>query len=57
MNSTFLFNDKLHDLVSNIETCPALPPTINPTNSNASDLESVSSNPQKTTILMLNFQK
>ena len=57
MNSTFLFNDKLHDLLSKIETCPALLYITNPTNSNANDLESVSSNPQKTNILMLNFQK
>ena len=46
MNSTFLFNDKIHDLVSRIETCLALPSTTNPTISNASDLGSVSSNPQ-----------
>ena len=46
MNSTFLFNDKIRDLVSRIETCLALPSTINPTSSNGSDLDSVSSNPQ-----------
>ena len=46
MNSTFLFNDKVYDLVSRIETCLTLPSTTNPTISNASDLESVSSNPQ-----------
>ena len=46
MNSTFLFHDKVYDLVSRIETCLTLPSTTNPTISNASDLESVSSNPQ-----------
>ena len=46
MNSTFLFNDKIYNLVSRIETCLALPSTTNPTNSNAGDLDSVSSNSQ-----------
>ena len=46
MNSTFLFNDKIHDLLSRIETCLSLPSTTNPTITNASDLDSVSSNPQ-----------
>ena len=41
MNRTFLFNDKIHDLLSRIETS-----TANPTISNASDLDSVSSKPQ-----------
>ena len=46
MNSTFLFNDKIHSLESRIETCLALLSTTNPTISNASDLDSVSSNLQ-----------
>ena len=46
MNSTFLFNDKIHDLLSNIETCLSLSSATNPTITNASDLDSVSSNPQ-----------
>ena len=46
MNSPFLFNDKIHDLLSRIETCLSLPSTTNPTITNASDLNSVSSNPQ-----------
>ena len=46
MNSTFLFNDKIHDLVSRIETCSSLPSTTNPTISSTSDLDSISSNPQ-----------
>ena len=46
MNSTFLFHDKVYDLVSRTETCLTLPSTTNPTISNASDLESVFSNPQ-----------
>ena len=45
MNSIFLFNDKTHKLVSGIETSLTLPSTTNPTNSNASDLDSVSPNP------------
>ena len=46
MNSTFLFNCKIHDLLSRIETSLFLPSTTNPTITNASDLDSVSSNPQ-----------
>ena len=46
MNSTFLFNDKIHSLESRIETCLALLSTTNPTISNATDLDSVSSNLQ-----------
>ena len=46
MKSTFLFNDKTCDLVSRIQTCLALPSATNSTNSNASDLDKVSSNPQ-----------
>ena len=46
MNSTFLFTDKIHDSVSRIETWLALPSTANSTNSNASNLDSVSSNPK-----------
>ena len=46
MNSTFLFNDKIHDLLPRIETCLSLPSTNNPIITNASDLDSVSSNPQ-----------
>ena len=46
MNSTFLSNDKIHDLLSRIETCFSLPSTTNPTITNASDLDSVSFNPQ-----------
>ena len=47
MNSTFLFNDKIHDLLSNIETCLSLSSATNPTITNASSgLDSVSSNPQ-----------
>ena len=46
MSSTFLFNDKIHNLLSRIETCLTLPSTTNPTISNASDLDNVSSNPQ-----------
>ena len=45
MNSIF-FNDNIHDLLSRIETCFSLPSTTNPTITNASDLNSVSSNPQ-----------
>ena len=43
--STFLFNDKINDLVSRIETCLALPSSTKSTNAIASDLDSVSSNP------------
>ena len=46
MNSTFLFSDKIHALVSRIETSLALPSALNSTNSNASDLDDVSSSPQ-----------
>ena len=47
MNSTFLFNDKIHNLLSNIETCLSLSSATNPTITNASSgLDSVSSNPQ-----------
>ena len=46
MNSNFLFIDKIHDSVSRIETWLALPSTANSTNSNASNLDSVSSNPK-----------
>ena len=46
MNITFLFTDKIHDSVSRIETWLALPSTANSTNSNASNLDSVSSNPK-----------
>ena len=46
MNITFLFIDKIHDLVSRIETCLVLPSTTNPINSTARDLDGVSSNPQ-----------
>ena len=53
MNSTFSFNDKIHDLVSRIETCLALPCTINPTISNISDLDSVSSNAQNNNLMMI----
>ena len=45
MNSTFLFNDKIHDLVSWIETYFTLPYTTNSINSNVSDLDNASSNP------------
>ena len=45
MNSIFLFNDKIHNLVSRMETCLALPSTTNSTNSNAG-ADSVSFNPQ-----------
>ena len=45
-NSTILFNDKIINLGSRIETCLTLPSTTNPTISNASDVDSVSSNPQ-----------
>ena len=41
----FLLNDEIHNLVSMIQTCLALPSTTDPTNSNGSDLDSVSSNP------------
>ena len=47
MNSTFFFNDKIHDLLSRIETCLSLSSATNPTIINTSDLDSVSSNPQK----------
>ena len=57
MNSTFLFNDKIHDLVSTIETCLALPSTTNPTISNASDLGSVSSNPQNNNHVVAKLSK
>ena len=53
MNSTFSFNDKIHDLVSRIETCLALPCTIDPTISNISDLDSVSSNAQNNNLMMI----
>ena len=46
MNITFFISDKIHDLVTRIETCLALPSTTNPANSNASDLDSASSNQQ-----------
>ena len=46
INSTFLFNDKIHNLVSRTETCLALPSTTNPIIPNASDSDNVSSNPQ-----------
>ena len=46
MNSTFSFNDKIHDLLSKIETCLSLPTTTNPLINNASELDSVSSKPQ-----------
>ena len=46
MTSTFLFNDKIHDLLSRIETCLSLSSATNPTITNASGLDSVSSNPQ-----------
>ena len=46
MNSTFLFNDKIHDILSRIETCFSLPSTTNPTIPNASDLDTASSSPQ-----------
>ena len=36
----------MHDLVSRIETCLALPSTTNSTNFSASDLYNPSSNPQ-----------
>ena len=55
MESTFLLNCKIHDLVSRIATCLALPSTTNPTNSNVNDVDGVSSNITKT-IFMLNFQ-
>ena len=45
MKSTFLINDKICNLVSRIETYLALPSATNSTNSNASDLDKVSSNP------------
>ena len=51
MNSTFLFNDKIHDLVLRVKTLPSS------TNSNASDLDSVLLTDRTTSILMLNFQK
>ena len=47
MNGTFFFNDKIHDLLSRIETCLSLSSATNPTIINTSDLDSVSSNPQK----------
>ena len=46
INSTFLFDDKIHNLVSRIKTFLALPSTTNPTIPNASDSDNVSSNPQ-----------
>ena len=46
INSTFLFNDKIHNLVSRIKACLALPSTTNPTILNARDSDNVSSNPQ-----------
>ena len=57
VNSTFLFNDKIHDLVSRIETCLALPSITNPTNSNASDLDSLSSNLQNNHHIDANIPK
>ena len=42
LKSTFLLNEKIHDLVSRIATCLTLPSTRNLTNSN--DLDSTSSN-------------
>ena len=51
MNSTFLFIDKIHDLLSRIEACLSLPSTTNPTITNASDLHSVSSNPQNNNLI------
>ena len=46
INSTFLFNDKINNLVSRIKACLALPSTTNPTILNARDSDNVSSNPQ-----------
>ena len=46
MNSTFLFNGKIHDLLSRIEICLSLPSTTNPIIPNASDLDTTSSSPQ-----------
>ena len=47
MNSTILFNDKIHDLLLRTETCLSLSSATNPTITNASSgLDSVSSNPQ-----------
>ena len=46
MNSTILFNDKIHNLLLRTETCLSLSSATNPTITNASDLDSVSSNPQ-----------
>ena len=40
------FDNKIHDSVSRIETCLALPSATNSTNSNASYLDGVSSNPK-----------
>ena len=57
MNSTLLFNDKKHDSVSRIKTCLALPPTTNPTISNAKDLNSVSSNPQNNNHIVAKLPK
>ena len=57
MSSTFLFNDKIHNLVSRIETCLSLPSTTNPTISNASDLDSVSSNPQNSNLTDVKLPK
>ena len=57
MSSTFLFNDKIHNLVSRIETCLSLPSTTNPTISNASDLNSVSSNPQNSNLTDVKLPK
>ena len=44
MNSTFFYLIIKCDLVSRTKTSLALPSTTNPTNSNASDLDSVPSN-------------
>ena len=46
MNSTFLFNDKIHDLLSRIEVYLSLSSTTNPTITNTSHLYSLSYNPQ-----------
>lgn len=42
----FYLGARIHDLVSRIETCLALPSTTNSTNFSASDLYNPSSNPQ-----------
>ena len=56
MNSTFLFNDEIQDLVSRIKTCLTTIST-NPKNSNASDLDSVSSNPRNNRLIDAKLSK